>query len=150
MMNLVRDLCAAVAEQDYSNVRQFEKALVRKLSKQEQTPGNATWRLSLQMFWGCQPCGTIVPRTNPHQSQGQMGQMVILLWNSTENGSWFVPGTGPGPVCPRDGSCLSRTPSRPKCLCLLVLSCPNQLGPMKSTKEIMPSHTYETRNLARC
>ena len=30
--------------------------------------------------------------------------------------SWFVPGTGP--VCPRDGSCLSRTPSRPKCLCL--------------------------------
>ena len=31
----------------------------------------------------------------------------------------FVPGTGP--FCPRDGSCLSRRPSRPKCLCLLVL-----------------------------
>ena len=85
------------------------------------------------------PCGTIVPATNLHPSQGQTGQ-TILLWNSTEN-SRFVPGTGPGlsqgrvpvcprdgsrfvpgtgPVCPRDGSCLSRTLSRPKCLCLLA------------------------------
>ena len=30
----------------------------------------------------------------------------------------FAPGTGP--VCPRDGSCLSRTPWHPKCSCLLV------------------------------
>ena len=30
----------------------------------------------------------------------------------------FVPGRGP--ICPRDGPCLSRTPSCRKCLCLLV------------------------------
>ena len=65
-------------------------------------------------------------------SQGQTGtrprdkrdKMAITLWNSREKGR-IVLGTGPnlsqrrGPVCPRDGSCLSRTPSRPKCLCLL-------------------------------
>ena len=58
------------------------------------------------------PCGTIVPGTNPHLSQGQTGQMAILLWNWTEKGR-FVPGTGPNlsqggvpfvpgtvPVCP--------------------------------------------------
>ena len=33
-------------------------------------------------------------------------------------GSEFV--AGRGPVCPRDSSCLSRRPSGPKCLCLLV------------------------------
>ena len=34
------------------------------------------------------------------------------------DGSRFVPQTGS--VCPRDGSCFSRTPSRPKCLWLVV------------------------------
>ena len=34
-----------------------------------------------------------------------------------KDGSRFVPGKGP--ICPGQGSCLSRTLSRPKCLCLL-------------------------------
>ena len=75
------------------------------------------------------PCGTIVPRTNLHPSQGQTGQnsAFTLELNRkrpvfSRDGSQFVPGRGPD--CPRDGFCLSRTPSRPKCLCLLVFSCP--------------------------
>ena len=65
----------------------------------------------------------------PTRPRDKRDKMAILLWNSTEN-SRFVPGIGPTlfqgrvPVCPRDGSCLSRTPSRQKCLCLLVFSCP--------------------------
>ena len=35
------------------------------------------------------------------------------------DGSQYVPGRGP--VCPTDSSCLSRTPSRPKCFCLLFI-----------------------------
>ena len=56
-------------------------------------------------------------------------KMVILLWNSTEKGR-FVPGTGPilsrggVPFVPGTNACLSRTPSRRKCLCLLVFSLP--------------------------
>ena len=38
----------------------------------------------------------------------------------------FVPGTVP--VRPRDGSCLSRTPFCPKCLCLLVSPCLKESG----------------------
>ena len=34
------------------------------------------------------------------------------------DGSHFLPKRGP--ICPRDGCCLSRRPSRRKCLCLLV------------------------------
>ena len=34
---------------------------------------------------------------------------------------------GRGPVCLRDGSCLSRTPFHPKCLCLLVFFLPDRL-----------------------
>ena len=71
------------------------------------------------------PCGTIVPGTNPHPSQGQTGQngdFTVELNRERpvcpRDRSQFVPGRGP--VCPRDGSCLSRTPSLPKCLCLLV------------------------------
>ena len=75
------------------------------------------------------PCGTIVPRTNPHPSQGQTGQNgdFTVEFNRERpvcprDGSHFVPGRGP--VCPRDGACLSRTPSRRKCLCLLVFFLP--------------------------
>ena len=41
------------------------------------------------------------------------------------DGPRFVPGTGP--VCPRYDSSLSRTPSRQKCLGLLIFSLPDQL-----------------------
>ena len=40
------------------------------------------------------PCGTIVPGTNPHPSQGQTGQ----------NGDFTVELNRERPVCPRDGS----------------------------------------------
>ena len=76
------------------------------------------------------PCGTIVPGTNPHPSQGQTGQNGDFTAELNRerpvcprDGSHFVPGTGP--VCPRDSSCLSRTPSRRKCLCLLVFFFPD-------------------------
>ena len=58
------------------------------------------------------PCGTIVPGTNPHPSQGQTGQngdFTVELNRERpvcpRDGSHFVPGRGP--ICPRDGSCLS-------------------------------------------
>ena len=76
------------------------------------------------------PCGTIVPATHPHPSQGQTGQngdFTVELNRKRpvcpRDGSQFVPGRGP--VCPRDGLCLSQTPSRPKCLCLLVFFLPD-------------------------
>ena len=76
------------------------------------------------------PCGTIVPGTNPHPSQGQTGQngdFTVGLNRKRpvcpRDRSQFVPGRDP--VCPRDGSCLSWTPSLPKCLFLLAFSCPN-------------------------
>ena len=40
------------------------------------------------------PCGTIVPGTNPHSSQGQTGQ----------NSAFTVELNRKRPVCPRDGS----------------------------------------------
>ena len=40
------------------------------------------------------PCGTIVPGTNPHPSQGQTGQ----------NGDFTVEFNRKRPACPRDGS----------------------------------------------
>ena len=77
------------------------------------------------------PCGTIVPGTNPHPSQGQTGQngdFTVELNRERpvcpRDGSHFVPGRGP--ICPRDGACLSRTPSRRKCLCLLGFFLPEQ------------------------
>ena len=79
------------------------------------------------------PCGTIVPGTNPHLSQGQTGQngdFTVELNRERpvcpRDGSHFVPGRGP--ICPKDGSCLSRTPSRRKCLCLLVFFLPERKG----------------------
>ena len=76
------------------------------------------------------PCGTIVPGTNPHPSQGQAGQngdFTVELNRERPvcpmDGSHFVPGRGP--ICPGEGSHLSRTPSRRKYLCLLVFSCPS-------------------------
>ena len=76
------------------------------------------------------PCGTIVPGTNPHPSQGQTGENgdFTVEFNRKRpvcprDGSQFVPGRGP--VCPRDSPCLSWTPSRPQCLCLLVFSLPD-------------------------
>ena len=78
------------------------------------------------------PCGTIVPGTNPHPSQGQTGQngdFTVELNRERpvcpRDGSHFVPRRGP--ICPRDGSCLSRTPSLRKCLCLLVFFLPDVL-----------------------
>ena len=61
-----------------------------------------------QIFWGRKktnkqkthkhfsdgPCGTIVPGTNPHPSQGQKGQ----------SGDFTVEVNRKRPVCPRDGS----------------------------------------------
>ena len=73
--------------------------------------------------------GTIVPGTNQDPSQGQTGQNGDFYCGVKQKTGGFVLGTGPGlslgrvPVCPIDGSCLSPTPSRPKCLCLLVFSC---------------------------
>ena len=82
------------------------------------------------------PCGTIVPGTNPHPSQGQTGQnddFTVELNRERRvcprDGSHFVPGRGP--ICPRDGSCLSRTPSCRKCLCLLVFFFPEKGVPQK-------------------
>ena len=79
------------------------------------------------------PCGTIVPGTNPHPSQGQTGQnsAFTVEFNRKRpvcprDGCQFVPGRGP--VCPRDGSCLSRIPSRPKSLCLLFFFLARFLG----------------------
>ena len=76
-------------------------------------------------------CGTIVPGTNPHPSQGQTGQngdFTVELNRERpvcpRDGSHFVPRRGP--ICPRDGSCLSRTPSLRKCLCLLVFFLPEK------------------------
>ena len=76
------------------------------------------------------PCGTIVPGTNPHPSQGQTGQNGDFTVESIRerpvcprDGSHFVPGRGP--ICPRDRSCLSRGPSRRECLCLLVFLLPD-------------------------
>ena len=73
------------------------------------------------------PCGTIVPGTNPHLSQGQTGQTSDFTVELNRerpvcprDGSHFVPGRGP--ICPRDGSCLSRRPSRRKYLCLFILA----------------------------
>ena len=54
------------------------------------------------------PCGTIVPGTNPHPSQGQTGQNADFTVELNRerpvcpgDGSHFVPGRGP--ICPRDG-----------------------------------------------
>ena len=75
------------------------------------------------------PCGTIVPGTNPHPSQGQTGQngdFTVELNRERpvcpRDGSHFVPGRGP--ICPRDGSCLSRTPSRP--IRIIIRGVPSQ------------------------
>ena len=51
--------------------------------------------------------------------------------------SRFVPGRGP--VCPRDGSCLSWIPSHPQCLCLLVFSCPNATRDRWATNQGCPA-----------
>ena len=77
------------------------------------------------------PCGTIVPKTS--RPREKRDKMAILLWSSPEQGR-FVPGTGPGlsqgrvPFVPGTVSCLSRTLSRPKCLCLLAFSCLSQMS----------------------
>ena len=86
------------------------------------------------------PCGTIVPGTNPHLSQGQTGRnsdFTVELNRERpvcpRDGSRFVPGRGP--ICPRDGCCLSRRPFRRKCLCLLVFFFPESCFDQKSIHE---------------
>ena len=66
----------------------------------------------------------------PPRPRDKRDKMAILLWNQTEKGQ-FVPGTGPilsrGGVPFLPGTVpLSRTPSRRKCLCLLVFFLPDQ------------------------
>ena len=46
-------------------------------------------------YFSDSPCRTIVPRTNPHPSQGQTGQSGDATVEFNRNGR-FVPGTGPG------------------------------------------------------
>ena len=101
-----------------------------KTTKATQTVGSEkTNKQKTHKHFSDGPCGTIIPGTNPHPSQGQTGQNgnFTVEFNRKRpvcprDGSQFVPGRGP--VCPRDGSCLSWTPSRPKCLCLLVFCLP--------------------------
>ena len=73
-------------------------------------------------------------RTRPQGQTGQNGDFTVELNRERpvcpRDGSHFVPGRGP--ICPRDSSCLSRTPSRPKCLCLLAFSCPKNFSNAKA------------------
>ena len=63
---------------------------------------------------------------SPTRPRDKWDKPAIWLWNYTQRKAGLSPGRAP--VCPRDwsrfcpryGSRLSRTPSRPKCLCLLV------------------------------
>ena len=77
------------------------------------------------------PCGTIVPGTNPHPSQGQTGQngdFTVELNRKRpvcpRDRSQFVPGRGP--VCPRDGSCLSRHCPSQNVYVYWFFSCPKE------------------------
>ena len=72
-------------------------------------------------------CSEGVPRTktNPVRPKNKRDKMANSQCNSTENGR-FVPRTGP--VCPKCGSRLSLTPSRPRCLHLLVFFLPEEIG----------------------
>ena len=95
------------------------------------------------------PCGTIVPGTNPHPSQGQTGQTghftvelnrkrPACLWD----GSRFVPGTLP--VCPR---CFLFVPNTvpPKMFMFIVFSCPmvrKPHPPKKSTTMLFEIITF--------
>ena len=67
------------------------------------------------------PCGTIVPGP---PVPGQNADVTVEFSRKRPvcqtDRRRFVPGTGP--VCCRDGSCLSRTPSCPKCSSLFFLS----------------------------
>ena len=69
------------------------------------------------------PCGTICRDETPPvpgqtEQNGDFAVESKRKWSvRPRDGSRFVPRTGP--VCQKDGSCLSRTPSRPKCLCLI-------------------------------
>ena len=96
------------------------------------------------------PFGTL-RETNPHLSQGQTGQNgnFTLEFNRRrqvcpKDGTRFVPGTRP--VCPKNGSCLSRTPSRPKCLCLLVFLLPKKCDPSVPTGEFFGPFGPEVGN----
>ena len=96
------------------------------------------------------PCGTIVPGTNPHPSQGQTGQnrdFTVELNRERQvcprDGSHFVPERGP--ICPRDGSRLSRRPSRRKCLCLLVFLLPEPFWLPLSMTICKPGALYNAR-----
>ena len=68
------------------------------------------------------PCGTIVQgRTfTPPRDKRDKRRFCCGIIKVNRKKSSFSQGWVRGPVCPRDGSCLSRTLSRPKCLCLLV------------------------------
>ena len=69
------------------------------------------------------PCGTIVPGTNPTCPRDKREKMGIYCGINPKKASLSQ---GRVPICPGEGSrlshgsYLSRTPSRPKCLCLWV------------------------------
>ena len=65
-------------------------------------------------------------RDEPHPSQRQTGQNTkfTVAANCPTYCQYVTRTVVTGPVCPKDGSGLSQTPSRPRCLCLLVFSCP--------------------------
>ena len=83
------------------------------------------------------PCGTIVPGTNPHPSQGQTGQNgdFTVEFNRKRpicprDVSQFVPGTGPGLSRGRFLSVLNTVP--PKMFMFIVFfSCPNVCSSLK-------------------
>ena len=111
-------------------------------SKPQQLGAKKTNKQKTHKHFSDGPWGTIVPGTNPHPSQGQTGQNGDFTVEFNREwpvcpgeGSHFV--SGRGPICPKDGSCLSRTPSRRKCLCLLVFFLPETVD---STKTISIKH----------
>ena len=50
-----------------------------------------------------------------------------------------------GPVCHRNGSCLSRTLSRPKCLCLLIFACSKVICSLRMVAGKARVHISATR-----
>ena len=141
-LDRTRDISATLRPSPEKTTCSFPWQFSGKTRNSGLVPGNRipTVNTKTHKHFSDGPCGTIVPGTNPHPSQGQTGQngdFSVELNRERpvcpRDGSHFVPGRGP--ICPRDGSCLSRTPSRRKCLhrpaenayvysTLLVFSCP--------------------------
>ena len=82
-------------------------------------PARRTNKHKTHKHFSDQPCGTIVPGTNPHPFQGQTGRKGDFTEEldrkrpvCPRDGSQFVPGTGP--ICPSDGPvCARHRPAQP-------------------------------------